>query len=193
MFRLNTTGVGVAFYKMYENNEITYDPTTNQKVIEIQACQFSANSPYIVNHDKVIYDEKWYVDNYDIRLLSTDWNNQYEKNINRLANDPYSRRAFIYMGSPNESLEKFPICTIGMQMILSGDNRNILNWIVNMRSNSVVKYTTDYIWQNKWFERAILDLSLKTKRYINKGEMIWHANSMHIYEEDFKYLVNTYG
>jgi len=185
----NTEDIMMLFGNMYHENMMTYDPTTNQKVLEIQNCNFWANSPYIINHTKVEYDTNWYIENYAVRLL---YYNQYKKNIDRLAEDPYTRRAFLYMGSPYESNEKFPICTIGMQMILTGENRDKLNWIVNMRSNSVTKYTTDWKWQNKWWNKAVEDLSNQTKRTITKGTMFWNANSMHVYEEDFNILEETY-
>lgn len=193
MFRHTPLAVREALWKKMLKNDTKWDPTTNQKIIELQDVHFMAVGPYIVNHDKVLYDDQWYVDNYDVRLIGQDWNRQYFKCIDRLANDPYSRRAVIYMGSPDECLETFPICTMTMHMILDGLDGKVdeLNWIVNMRSNSVIKFTTDYLWQKRWFDRAVEDLSNKSGRPIKQGVMFWNADSMHIYEEDFDYLRNT--
>lgn len=189
--RYTTKEIREELYNKLLNNEFRYDPTTNQNVVEIQDAHFIADSPDIVKHYTILYDNQWYIDNYDIRLIGEDWNRQYFKCIDRLVKDPYSRRAVIYMGSPDECLEEFPICTMTMHMILDGKNLNQMNWIVNMRSNSVIKYSTDYAWQLKWFKRACEDLSKRSHRYIEMGNMFWNADSMHIYEEDFEYLKNT--
>ena len=76
------------------------------------------------------------------------------------------------------------VCTTGMQMILDNDNK--LNWIVNMRSNNIIKYTTDYLWQNKWFDHARFILTQRMRIKIERGILYWNACSMHVYEEDFE-------
>ena len=103
---------------------------------------------------------------------------QFNENIWKLKNDKYSRQAILYLGNKDNNT----ICTINMQMLISNNNK--LNWIVNMRSNNVIKYTTDYIWQNKIFSKACKLLN------IEPGIIYWNAGSMHVYEEDFNLFKN---
>jgi len=180
MIRLQTNDIKNEFIELVKDkSNYRFDKLTNQYFIEIQDCHFIADSPYIIQHDKIIYNDDWYEINYDPLLTY----NQFLKSVNNLVYDRYSRKSFMYMG---DKIENDP-CTTGMQMILDKDFR--LNWIVNMRSNNIIKYTTDYKWQNSWFDHAVFMLNKRISCKIQKGIMYWNACSMHVYEEDFELLL----
>ncbi len=176
MDRLKTKDIYKIFLELIQNRDTwKYDKATNQHFVEIQDCHFIADSKYIVEHNKIIYSTQWYRDHYDPALDYM----QLLNNLNFLKDDQYSRKAFIYMGNKYDN----SICTTGIQMIL--DN-NKLNWIVNMRSNNAIIYSTDYDWHNGWYDHAIFMLSEMRGQKIEKGTIYWNACSMHVYEEDFE-------
>lgn len=174
MIRLTTLDIYNELKLLIDLQNFRYDIYTNQNFVEFQDCHFIADSKYIVKHNKIIYDKDWYIKYYDPILTIQ----QFNENVWKLREDKYSRRAILYMGDKVEN----SICTISMQMLI--DNFNRLNWIVNMRSNNVIKYTTDFEWQDGLFNKACKMLN------INKGIMYWNAGSMHVYEEDFDLFKN---
>lgn len=175
MIRYNVKNIRDEFISLIEDKSTyRYDKKTKQNFVEIQNCHFIADSEYIVEHNKIIYDDEWYIDHYEPKLTLE----QFNENIWKLKNDKYSRQAILYLGNKDNNT----ICTINMQMLISNNNK--LNWIVNMRSNNVIKYTTDYIWQNKIFSKACKLLN------IEPGIIYWNAGSMHVYEEDFNLFKN---
>ena len=177
MNRITTKDIKNEFIELIQDKtNYRYDKFSNQYFVEIQDCHFIADSEYIIKHNKIIYDNSWYINNYDPVLTY----NQFLKAVNNLVYDKYSRKSFMYMGDKQEN----DICTTGMQMIMKNENK--LNWIVNMRSNNIIKYTTDYHWQMSWFDHACFMLSKRIGRQILKGTLYWNACSMHVYEEDFE-------
>ena len=69
MNRLTTSDIHNEFKNlldqgMHDSKVYRYDKLTKQKFIEIQDCHFIADDPYIVKHDKIIYDNDWYLVNY---------------------------------------------------------------------------------------------------------------------------------
>ena len=79
------------------------------------------------------------------------------------------------------------ICTIGMQVIYNKFDKRV-DYIVYMRSNNVCEYTQDSLWQCKIFTIIINRLISELDKDIKPGYLYWNVGSLHIYEEDFKYL-----
>jgi hypothetical protein len=63
-----------------------------------------------------------------------------------------------------------------------------LDDIVYMRSNNVCEYSMDSLWQVKIYERVINRLISELDDNICPGHIYWNVGSLHLYEEDFKFL-----
>ena len=79
------------------------------------------------------------------------------------------------------------ICTIGMQCIYRKQAKR-LDYIVYMRSNNVCEYTQDSLWQVKIFTQIVNRLITELDKDILPGHIYWNVGSLHIYEEDFRFL-----
>ncbi len=79
------------------------------------------------------------------------------------------------------------ICTIGMQVIYNKNSKR-LDYIVFMRSNNVCEYTQDSLWHTKVYTMIINRLISEVDEDIKPGHIYWNVGSLHLYEEDFKYL-----
>lgn len=166
----------------YQNKEFKFDKRTNQKFIEIVNAHFDSVTGYIVYHDHHITDEQWYIDNYEPLL-----GDQIDKVIEAIKEDPDTRQAYIGMLCPDKYHNGDKICTIGMQFIYNKDTKQ-LDDIVYMRSNNVCEYTMDSLWQIKIYERVINRLISEFDDDIHPGHLYWNVGSLHLYEEDFKFL-----
>ena len=166
----------------FNKKEFKFDKKTNQKFIEIVNASFISNTGFIVYHDHDVTNEQWYIDNYE-PLLGDQINNVVEA----IKNDPDTRQAYIGMLCPNKYQNGDKICTIGMQVIYDKFNKR-LDYIVYMRSNNVCEYTQDSLWQCKIFTMIINRLISELDKDIRPGYIYWNVGSLHIYEEDFKYL-----
>lgn len=154
-----------------ENLNTGFDPYLNQNFTYILNCSFLCDETFIVNNHQIKYDDQWYVDNYD--CLITD--EQISYCLNELQTNKYTRRAIIYLGSP----ETHGICTesIHIHLIKYG-----LRWSVNMRSNDVTVFQTDLKWNKKWRDWFCNKLS------VEPDKIYWNVSNLHIYEKDYKYL-----
>lgn len=167
----------------FTNKEFRFDKRTNQRFIEIVNANFIAYSEYIVYHDRMIPSTmQWYEEFYDPHV-----GNQIDKVVELIKNDYDTRQAYIGMLVPEKYHDNDKICTIGMQAIYR-DNDSTLDYIVYMRSNNVCQYTQDYKWQLSIWKKIIDKLSKELNKKIKFGNMYWNASSLHIYEEDFKFL-----
>lgn len=171
------------FRNKLTNNEFKFDKRTNQKFIEIINANFIANSQWIVYHNHITPPTlQWYEDFY-MPLVG----DQVDKVVNLIKNDYDTRQAYIGMIVPKRYHEGDMTCTIGMQAIYrSKDNK--LDYIVYMRSNNVCQFTQDYKWQLSIWLDIIHKLEQELNHEINLGTMYWNVGSLHIYEEDFKFL-----
>lgn len=171
------------FRKKFKNKEFKYDKKTNQNFIELENVNFISETGFIVYHDHDVTDEQWYVDNYEPLL-----GNQIDKVIELIKKDPDTRQAYIAMLDPNTYYNNYEkICTIGMQCIYRKDGK-FLDYIVYMRSNNACEYTQDSLWQCKIFTIILNRLISELDKDIKPGILYWNVGSLHLYEEDFKYL-----
>ena len=172
------------FREKYKNKEFKFDKKTNQNFIEIVNASFISETGYIVYHDKCNRDENWYIDYYEPLV-----GDQINYIVEAIKNDPDTRQAYIAMIDPYKyhNYSDGKICTIGMQCIYR-KNEKRLDYIVYMRSNNICDYTQDSLWQCKIFTIIINRLITELDKEISPGYMYWNAGSLHLYEEDFKYL-----
>jgi thymidylate synthase len=170
------------FIDKFNNKEFKFDKKTNQNFIEIINANFISKTGYIVKHYHHITNEQWYIDNYE-PLLGT----QIDDVVNAIKNDPDTRQAYIGMLCPDKYQNGDKICTIGMQVIYNKFDKKV-DYIVYMRSNNVCEYTMDSLWQCKIFTIILNRLISELDKDIRPGYLYWNVGSLHIYEEDFKYL-----
>ena len=179
---LNEKDIKEILRDKFNKKEFKFDKKTNQKFIEIVNANFTSDTGFIVYHDHDVTDEQWYIDNYEPLL-----GNQIDNVVEAIKNDPDTRQAYIGMLCPNKYQNGDKICTIGMQVIYDKFNKR-LDYIVYMRSNNVCEYTQDSLWQCKIFTMIINRLISELDKDIRPGYIYWNVGSLHIYEEDFKYL-----
>ena len=179
---LNEKDIKKILIDKFNNKEFKFDKRTNQKFIEIVNASFTSDTGFIVYHDHDVTDEQWYIDNYEPLL-----GNQIDNVIEAIKNDPDTRQAYIGMLCPDKYNNGDKICTIGMQVIYNKFDKRV-NYIVYMRSNNVCEYTQDSLWQCKIFTIIINRLISELDKDIKPGYLYWNVGSLHIYEEDFKYL-----
>jgi hypothetical protein len=74
-----------------------------------------------------------------------------------------------------------------MQCIYRKDGK-FLDYIVYMRSNNICEYTQDSLWQCKIFTIILNRLISELDKDIRPGFLYWNVGSLHLYEEDFKFL-----
>ena len=168
--------------KKWQNKEFKFDKKTNQNFIEIINANFISDTGFIVYHDHDVTDEQWYIDNYEPLL-----GNQIDNVVESIKNDPDTRQAYIGMLCPDKYNNGDKICTIGMQVIYNKFDKRV-DYIVYMRSNNVCEYTEDSLWQCKIFTIILNRLISELDKDIKPGHLYWNVGSLHIYEEDFKYL-----
>ena len=179
---LNEKDIKKILIDKFNNKEFKFDKRTNQKFIEIVNANFTSDTGFIVYHDHDVTDEQWYIDNYEPLL-----GNQIDNVIESIKNDPDTRQSYIGMLCPDKYQNGDKICTIGMQVIYNKFDKRV-DYIVYMRSNNVCEYTQDSLWQCKIFTIIINRLISELDKDIRPGKIYWNAGSLHIYEEDFKYL-----
>jgi thymidylate synthase len=179
---LNEKDIKKILIDKFNNKEFKFDKRTNQFFIEIINANFTSDTGFIVYHDHDVTDEQWYIDNYEPLL-----GNQIDNVIEAIKNDPDTRQAYIGMLCPDKYNNGDKICTIGMQVIYNKFDKRV-NYIVYMRSNNVCEYTQDSLWQCKIFTIIINRLISELDKDIKPGYLYWNVGSLHIYEEDFKYL-----
>lgn len=132
--------------------------------------------------------------NYGWCIYSNGNYEQFEKVVEELKKNPYSRRAVMIYTRPrmwmdyNENGRSDFMCTNTVQYVIRRDR---LHAIVQMRSNDVVfGYRNDRAWQyevlNRLQERLVLE-----GIDVEVGDIHWNVGSLHVYERHF-YLVHHY-
>ena len=108
--------------------------------------------------------------------------NQWEYVKNELSNDPDSRRAFLHIRTPEDSIigSKDVPCTIGLQFFIRDGK---LDLIVNMRSSDLI-LGISYDVPAFTFLQELMALELG----VPMGTYIHVSNSLHVYEKHFKML-----
>ena len=118
--------------------ETGYDCPSGLEYVEIRNALFEVDKPYIFDklksYDRVTSD--WYKINYDPLLYKND---QFNKFIHKLGNNPLTRQAVLFMGSVDEyDNENEMICTMYMHVFLNkieNDNYSYSNWMYNRSPN----------------------------------------------------------
>ena len=142
------------------------------------------------NYGKLIYSKEYY-----LQFLSV---------VNELIKDPESRRAVMIYNRPsmwheyNEDGKNDFICTNAVSYSISRSPsgfENILNIVVQMRSNDIVLgYKNDLAWQkhvgikiceniNEVIKGSSLDMF-----YVKPGKIIWQVQNLHMYKRDYPIL-----
>ena len=132
--------------------------------------------------------------NYGNLALSKENGLQFENCYKELHDLPYSRRAIMIYNRPSmhedykrNGMNDF-VCAIANQFFI---RNNKLESIVSFRSNDAIfGYLNDYAWFTYVHQRLYKHLQ---EYYwdLRLGNMIWQANSLHIYERHFE-LVEYY-
>jgi len=130
--------------------------------------------------------------NYGWCIYSDDNYNQYNSSLNELKNNKESRRACMIYNRPSmqidyntDEMNDF-MCTFATQQLIR-DNK--LEYIVEMRSNdSIFGFINDLYWHTIVYNRFINDLNEYYDNKIEFGNIIWKANSFHVYERHFDLL-----
>lgn len=184
-----------------EYDDQNFTVSNGQKYIQIYNCDFRADSPKIIPGSRYNaedeYNTRWYQRYYDPIVYGDQYyiKSQYDNCVDKLCSDVYTRQAYISMmnwqtlhyGLLNNNAVM--ICTIGMQyIIMENEYDQRLDCYVSMRANDVVEYNADYNWQSDLYNRILLDIRHKRYPNIRKGYIHWHANTMQLYERDFKFL-----
>ena len=132
--------------------------------------------------------------NYGWCVYSDENNNQFLNVINELENNPDSRRATMIYTRPEMWGDHIKngrsdfMCTNTVQYMIR-DNK--VYAVVNMRSNDAwAGYRNDYAWQLHVLDAVRDELQFRGKFY-DRGEIIWNAGSLHIYERQF-YLIDHF-
>lgn len=137
--------------------------------------------------------------NYGWCIWSDENYNQFKHCVDRLVEDPHTREACMIYTRPSIQLECNAdnmhdfICTYATQVFLNEieDGKYKLDYTVFMRScDAVFGYCNDYLWAS--YVQDYMISALKDKGIdVVKGDIIWNAGSLHVYERHFKYLMEN--
>lgn len=128
--------------------------------------------------------------NYGWCIYSKDNYNQYNNALNELILNKDSRRSCMIYTRPSiqydynkDGMSDF-ICTTNTQHFI---RNNKLTYIVNMRSNDLILgFFNDFYWHCHVYNKMYNELQKKYNLEI--GNIIWIANSLHVYERHFPLL-----
>ena len=169
--------------------ETGYDCNSGTKYVEVKNALFEVDKDRIFNTiPQLSYmSPQWYIDNYDPILNKND---QLNKCISKLVENTNSRQAVIIMGDTNEfdNIDNTFICTIYMHIFLNKIKYDVyeLEYIVHMRSNDCIEFITDLQWHKKLYNDILNQLREKTKLMIMPKNIIWNADTIHLYEQFFE-------
>lgn len=202
--------------EMYKQGNFVVD-RTGVKVVEVLGCSFIADEDFILrppSQDYIKRELEWYESesllvndipgktpeiwnsiassngeinsNYGWAIFSDENGNQYKNVLKELRDNPYSRRATMIYNRPSmhtdymrDGMNDF-ICTYANQFFIR-DNKLISHYL--MRSNDAVfGFNNDIAWAKYVQSKLANDLGIKA------GEVIWTAQSMHVYERHFYLL-----
>lgn len=217
MIRNYVEDVRETFRELKAAGEYVTDKT-GVKMLEVVHASFVANEETIfgpVNWDYVKREEDWYESqslnvndipggppaiwkqvatsdgfinsNYGWMIYSTTNGKQYEHCLNELKEKPESRRAVMIYNRPSmwydynrDGMSDF-VCTFAHQYFI---RNNQLHVSVTMRSNDVVfGYRNDRAWADHVLIKLANDLD------VPKGNIYWHAGSLHVYERHFDLVI----
>ena len=136
--------------------------------------------------------------NYGWCVFSKENGNQFDYCVKRLLDDPHTREACMIYTRPSMQVDCTAngmhdfMCTYATQVFLNEvrDDAKVyqLDYSVFMRSNDAVfGYTLDAIWAMHVQSKLVDELNRQGLNVI-KGDIIWNAGSLHVYERHFKFL-----
>jgi thymidylate synthase len=179
-------------------NEIRKTP---EKYVDKELKWYLSQSLSIINYvddikiwnDVCTKDDKKEINsNYGWCIFSKDNYNQYEFSLNELLNNRESRRACMIYNRPSMVLDYNRngmsdfCCTFNTQQFI---RNNKFIYIVNMRSNDFKSgFFSDFPW-HCYVYNLMYDKLKEKYDTLEIGEIIWEANSFHIYERDFEMII----
>lgn len=136
--------------------------------------------------------------NYGWCVFSKENGNQFDHCVKRLLDDPHTREACMIYTRPSMQVDCTAngmhdfMCTYATQVFLNEVRDDVkvyqLDYSVFMRSNDAVfGYTLDAIWAMHVQSKLVDELNRQGLNVI-KGDIIWNAGSLHVYERHFKFL-----
>ena len=136
--------------------------------------------------------------NYGWCVFSKENGNQFDHCVKRLLDDQHTREACMIYTRPSMQVDCTAngmhdfMCTYATQVFLNEVRDDVkvyqLDYSVFMRSNDAVfGYTLDTLWHRHVQSKMIDELNRQGLNVI-KGDIIWNANSIHVYERHFKFL-----
>lgn len=138
--------------------------------------------------------------NYGWCIWSDENKNQFDHCVKRLLDDPHTREACMIYTRPsmqtdcNENGMHDFMCTYSTQVFLNEVRDDVktyqLDYTVFMRSNDVVfGFCNDCIF-HRYVQSKMVDRLIANGLNVIKGDIIWNAASLHVYERHFKYLTD---
>lgn len=130
--------------------------------------------------------------NYGWCAFSKDNGEQFKNAMQSLKAHKHTRQASLIYNRPSmhtdakkDGMHDF-MCTYATQFIIRD---GLLHHFVYMRSNDVCfGYRGDWAWQNYVHDLALYEVQTKYPE-VEKGPMIWHAASLHVYPRHFDLVV----
>ena len=136
--------------------------------------------------------------NYGYCIWSHENGDQYKHCLDRLLSDPHTREACMIYTRPSmqvdcnaNGMHDF-MCTYATQVFLNEVRTDMqlyqLDYTVFMRSNDAIfGYNSDNLFARYVQSKMIDDLNSKGLNVI-KGDIVWNAGSLHVYERHFDLL-----
>ena len=136
--------------------------------------------------------------NYGWCIFSEENCSQFNHCIKRLLDDHHTREAcmiytrpFMQIDCNANGMHDF-MCTYATQVFLNEIRTDVkvyqLDYTVFMRSNDAIfGYNSDVLWAKHVQSKMVDDLA-KAGLKVIKGDIIWNAGSLHVYERHFRYL-----
>lgn len=136
--------------------------------------------------------------NYGWCIFSDENGSQYNYCIERLLDDPHTREACMIYTRPSMQVDYNAngmhdfMCTYATQVFLNEVRSDTctyqLDYTVFMRSNdSVYGFCNDCIF-HRYVQSKMVDDLIKRGLSVIKGDIIWNAASLHVYERHFRFL-----
>lgn len=135
--------------------------------------------------------------NYGYLVWSDRFHNQFDRVVDELTSNPFTRRATMVYTRPsiwaeyNDNGKNDFICTNAVSYYIR-DNK--MHCVVQMRSNDVVfGYKNDYAWQ-KYLLNKVVDRYLDKNIFddLEAGNIYWQVQNLHVYQRHFKLLYETW-
>lgn len=135
--------------------------------------------------------------NYGYLIWSDRFHNQFDRVVDELTSNPFTRRATMVYTRPsiwaeyNDNGKNDFICTNAVSYYIR-DNK--MHCVVQMRSNDVVfGYKNDYAWQ-KYLLNKVVDRYLDKNIFddLEAGNIYWQVQNLHVYQRHFKLLYETW-